>query len=116
MICTRIKVPFKYDDETLALAIADSLGFPRCEIESVEIRRRELDLSDKSAPAYKMTVAFSASPVREGGLLKIKKRVFPDPVLAFAIPTRPLSERPVVVGAGPAGLFAALILALLNIV
>lgn len=111
MICTRIRVPFKYDDETLALAIADSLGFPRCEIDSVEIRRRELDLSDKSAPAYKMTVAFSASPAREGGLLKIKKRVFSDPVLAFAIPSRPLSERPVVVGAGPAGLFAALILA-----
>ena len=111
MICTRITVPFDYDGEIIAAAIADSLGFGREEICSFAIRRRELDLSDKRAPRYKMTVAFSASPDREAGLLKMKKRVFPDPVLNFTLPKRKFVTRPVVVGAGPAGLFAALALA-----
>ena len=111
MICTRIIVPFKYDGEIIASAIADSLGFGREEIDSFVIRKRELDLGDGSTPRYKMTVAFSASADREAGLLKMKKRVLPDPVLDFVIPKRELSPRPVVVGAGPAGLFAALTLA-----
>ena len=111
MISTRITVPFKYDDEIIAAAIADSLGFCREEVYSFEIRKRELDLSDTS-PRYKMTVAFSTSPEREAGLLKMKKRVFPDPVFAFALPRRQFTERPIVVGAGPAGLFAALMLSI----
>ena len=110
MICTRIIVPFKYDGEIIASAIADSLGFDRKEIDSFAIRKRELNL-EESAPRYKMTVAFSASPERECGLLKMKKRVFPDPVLNFVIPTHTLNSQPIVVGAGPAGLFAALTLA-----
>ena len=111
MISTRIVVPFKYDGEIIASTIATTLGFDREEISSLAIRKRELDLTDRSAPRYKMTVAFSTSPERESGLLKMKKRVFPDPVLTFVIPSATLTERPVVVGAGPAGLFAALMLA-----
>ena len=110
MICTRIFLPFKYDDEMIAEAIADSLAFSREEIRSVAIRKRELDL-EEATPRYKMTVAFSASPERECGLLKMKKRVFPDPVLNFTLPKRSFDSRPLVVGAGPAGLFAALTLA-----
>lgn len=111
MVRANITVPIEYTDELLAVKISEELGFPRCEITAVEIRRRALDLSDKSAPAYKMTVAFSASPEREAGLLKMRKRVTPDPVLSFSLPKRPLGYTPVVVGAGPAGLFAALTLA-----
>ena len=111
VIQTRIDAPINYTSESIANIIADSLGFARAEITTVEIRRRELDLSDKSNPAYKMTVAFSASPEREMGLLKMKKRVFPDPALSFSLPERSFDYRPLVVGAGPSGLFAALALA-----
>ena len=111
MVRVNIKVPIEYTDELLSVKISEELGFPRCEITSVEVRRRALDLTDKSAPVYKMTVAFSTSPEREAGLLKMKKRVSPDPVLSFSIPKRTLGYTPVVVGAGPAGLFAALTLA-----
>jgi hypothetical protein len=106
VIQTRIIAPINYTSESIANIIADALGFPREEITALEIRRRELDLSDKSTPTYKMTVAFSASPERECGLLKMKKRVFPDPVFDFVIPSSPRTLRPIVVGAGPAGLQA----------
>ena len=111
MIRTNIILPLKYDNELVAQRIADSLGFPRAEISSLELRRLALDVTDKANPCYKATVAFSAPPEREAGLLKMKKRVTPDPVLNFAVKKRTLSYRPIVVGAGPAGLFAALTLA-----
>ncbi len=111
MVRTNITVPIKYDDELIAVTIAEQLGFPRAEITEVKIRRRTLDLTDKSSPVYKLTVAFSASPERESGLLKMKKRVSPDPVLNFRLEHKHLGYTPVVVGAGPAGLFAALTLA-----
>ncbi|MBR2351245.1 MAG: FAD-dependent monooxygenase, partial [Clostridia bacterium] len=41
----------------------------------------------------------------------MKKRVTPDPVLNFTVKKRAFTYRPIVVGAGPAGLFAALTLA-----
>ena len=111
MVRTNITAPIKYDSDLLAEIISGELGFPREEISAVEIRRRALDLSDRSTPVYKMTVAFSASPEREAGLLKMKKRVSPDPGLSFSMPRRHLGYTPVVVGAGPAGLFSALTLA-----
>ena len=98
MVRTNITVPIKYDNGLLAEIISEELGFPRDEITSVKIRRRALDLTDKSAPVYKMTVAFSAPPEREAGLLKMKKRVTPDPVLSFSLPKRALGYTPLVVG------------------
>ena len=111
MIKTSIIAPVKYTNDLLAEIVARELEFPRDEITSVAIRKRTLDLSDKSSPVYKMTVAFAASPEREAGLLKMKKRVSIDPVLTFEIKKRKLDYTPIVVGAGPAGLFAALTLA-----
>ena len=75
MIRTNVILPIKYDDEIIAEAVADSLGFPRHEITSVELRRLALDVTDKANPYYKATVAFSALPEREAGLLKMKKRI-----------------------------------------
>lgn len=111
MIRTNIILPLEYDGELIARRVADSLGFPRSEIITAELRRLSLDVTDRSNPHYKATVAFSASPEREAGLLKMKKKVTPDPVLNFTVKKRNLAHRPIVVGAGPAGLFAALTLA-----
>ena len=111
MIRTNVILPIKYDDDIIAEIVADSLGFPRSEITSVELRRLALDVTDKANPCYKATVAFTVPTERELGLLKIKKRVTPDPVLSFTVKNREFTYRPIVVGAGPAGLFAALTLA-----
>ena len=111
MIRTNIILPLEYVGELIARRVADSLGFPRSEIITAELRRLSLDVTDRSNPHYKATVAFSASPEREAGLLKMKKKVTPDPVLDFTVKKRSLAYRPIVVGAGPAGLFAALTLA-----
>lgn len=79
MIRTNIILPLKYDNELVAQRIADSLGFPRAEISSLELRRLALDVTDKANPCYKATVAFSAPPEREAGLLKMKKGSPPTP-------------------------------------
>jgi len=112
VIRTNVVIPVNYTLPMIAEKIAEALGFSSSEIKEVVIRKRSLDLSDKANPVYKMTVAFSASEERERGLLKMKKRVCPDPVFDFHIPRRKLDYKPVVVGAGPAGLFAALALAM----
>ena len=110
MVRTDIKAPIEYTEKTLRALVAESLGFPVGEIDELRIRRRALAFFD-GEPYYKMTVAFSASEERECGLLKMKKRVTPDLTTELHIKKRSLDHTPLVVGAGPAGLFAALTLA-----
>ena len=70
MIRTNVILPIKYDDDIIAEIVADSLGFPRSEITSVELRRLALDVTDKANPCYKATVAFTVPTERELGLLR----------------------------------------------
>lgn len=111
MIKTDIILPIGYASEDIREAISARLPISTSEIFEVELVRRALDLSDTSAPRYKCTVAFSASEEKERGLLKIRNKVSPHTPACFALPRADMSFRPVVVGAGPAGLFATLALA-----
>lgn len=110
MIKTDIVLPIRYNTETVRETISDRLGFPCCEIGEVEIVKRRLDLSDDRA-VYRATVAFSVPQERRIGLLKMRNKVSEQPNYSYTPPTYRGSDRPVVVGAGPAGLFAALTLA-----
>ena len=58
-----------------------------------------------------MTVAVLLSPEREAGLLKMRKTVFLAENYEYSIPKSTLTSRPIVIGSGPCGLFAALTLA-----
>ncbi len=110
MVKTDINVKIGYNKDDILSEIEASLGFPRSEINNVEIVKKTLKIKDGAY--YAITVAIDTSAEREAGLLKMKKRVSayertPLPVVSYKG-----ASRPVIVGAGPAGLFAALYLSL----
>lgn len=111
MIKTEIKLPFNYSTEDIYSALMDRLPVGREEIKDIKIVKRTLNISDKSNIHYTATIAAEFSAEREVGLLKMKKKVAKMDDLSFDIPPCNFDSRPVVVGAGPAGLFAALLLA-----
>ena len=110
MIKTDIVLPLKYKTGMIKEYIGARLGFPASEIGEVRIVKRALDLSDHHA-AYRTTVAFSVGESRRAGLLKMRKKVSEYPDFSYTPPIFSGKMRPVVVGSGPAGLFAALTLA-----
>ena len=111
MIKTDITLPFNYSDDDIFDAISLRLPVTRDDILDMRILKRTLNLSDKSNIGYSLSVGISLSPEREGGLLKMKKKVSAVDDLSLTISPSAFPSRPLVVGAGPAGLFAALLLA-----
>ncbi|HBJ19237.1 MAG TPA: hypothetical protein DDY70_05835, partial [Clostridiales bacterium] len=86
------------------------LPIGREEIFDIKILKEKL-LSVENGYQKRLTVALSSSEERERGLLKMRKTVTPYTAFTYAPPKKQVTYRPVVVGAGPAGLFAALALA-----
>ena len=111
MITTDIRVKPDYSLADLRQAVTEAIPVKESELKDIRIIKRALSTEDKSDIHYKMRIGFSLSEEREAGLLKMKKKVFQAEELSLDIPHGRLSSRPVVVGAGPAGLAAALILA-----
>ena len=110
MIKTDVELPIKYTSDDIKAAISERLPVSVSEMGEVDVIKRTLVLSDKENIHYKATVALSLSEERERGLLKMKKKVAEYVIPRLDIPPSRLSSRPIVVGAGPAGLFAALLL------
>ncbi len=111
MVKTDIRVPYNFKESDIISAVSERLGIEKSEFHLLKILRSHLDFSDKSNIQYKLTVAIEASPEREEGLLKMRKKVFAHTELEYIPSASRLSTRPVVIGAGPAGLFCALALA-----
>ncbi len=111
MIKIDVTLPIKYNKDALIDASLSVLPVGRDEILDVAIVKRTLSLSDNTPPAYRATLALSLSPSREEGLLKMRNKVKRYEREVFKAEPVRLDHTPVVVGAGPAGLFAALILA-----
>ena len=111
MIKTDIKINVGYSIDDVKDALCSHLPVSRSELGEIRILRRRLNLSDKSKIHYDITVGISLSDERECGLMKMRKKVSAAPDLTFVTPRSNLTDRPVVIGAGPAGLFAALVLA-----
>ena len=111
MIKIEASVPVSYNTETLKDELLRHLPVEKSEIREIEIVKRALDVKKEGEIKYKMTLAASFSPEREAGLLKMRKTVFPYERARLEIPESNFASQPVVVGSGPAGLFAALTLA-----
>lgn len=111
MIKTDVRVPVGYSAEDIKSAVISHLPIKKDELSNIRIIKRTLDTKDKGNIHYKMTVELSLDPEREAGLLKMRKKVFSSQDEIFTAPKSKLSASPVVVGAGPCGLFAALTLA-----
>lgn len=111
MIKTDIILPIKYTACDIREAISRSLPVAADDVRDERLVKRTLSLSSDLPPHYRATVAFSVGEDRERGLLKLKRRVSEYLPFSYTPPAFNADFRPVVVGAGPAGLFAALTLA-----
>ena len=102
------------DTRTVEQLAADYLKIPVADIRQVHIRKRSIDARKKQDILYVYCLDVEAAKEKE--LLKRheKKGVVAAPKLGYSFPAggvETLRQRPIVVGAGPAGLFAALELA-----
>ena len=111
---TELKLPLGHAPEALEAAVADRLGLQPAEILECRIVRRAHDARRKSA--ILMVYSVDVSVRCEGAVLSRlagDDQVKPAPDTAWrpAARARGAEPRPVVVGAGPCGLFAGLALA-----
>ena len=112
---TEIKLPLGHPPEDLRTAVLAKLAGPEAELVSFEVFRRANDARRKSAILMVYTVDVvvtdeAAVLARHAG----DRNVQPTPDMAYrhvAQAPAGLAKRPVVIGAGPCGLFAGLILA-----
>ncbi len=111
MVKINVTLPIDYKTEDIKASILSLLPISADEIKNFQIVKRTLNVSCKTDIHYDAQLAIETSPEREKGLLKMKKKVSEYPDYTLNLPASRLSTRPVVVGAGPAGLFAALTLA-----
>lgn len=110
---TNLLVPLSYDQESLKQVIADRLQVEMGRVISVEITNLSVDVSDKEDIRFKMTVLVGVTGSEREVLLGKKKLGITrdEPQELYEVMPKALKERPVVIGFGPAGIFAALILA-----
>ena len=111
MIKIEINLPYGYNSSDLRDRICEKIPVTKSELSEIRILRRTLEVNKNGEFGYKTSVGISLGEEREAGLLKMKKKVSPAPQLAYTPKKSELKSRPVVVGSGPAGLFAALTLA-----
>ncbi|MBL9141122.1 MAG: NAD(P)/FAD-dependent oxidoreductase [Phycisphaerae bacterium] len=112
-----IALPLEHSDGALRAAVLGRLGIPSAELVRFEVFKRGVDARKPNAILY--VYAIDAEVRDEESVLRRVKnriRVAPSPdtryrVVATATEASALQPRPVVIGLGPAGLFAALILA-----
>jgi uncharacterized FAD-dependent dehydrogenase len=93
--------------ELLGTKAAEKLGIPPGDLSSVRVVRNVLDARKKGSPRFIYTLEVDFAPGRT------PKRLPPDvsevaPALPPPEPVKPPALRPIIVGTGPAGLFAAL--------
>ena len=108
-----LKLPFYYDEEALRAAAAKALAVGKREIGPVTVVREATD-GRKKPKLYKVVTAeCSLPPKKEAAAVKRGKGVAYAVPYVYELPENRYggAERPVVVGAGPAGLFGGLVLA-----
>jgi uncharacterized FAD-dependent dehydrogenase len=112
---TELKLPLGHPPEALPAALADRLGVAPAEIARWSVWRRGHDARKTSAIAMVYTLDVELRDERAAlARLAADPKVQPTPDTAYrpvAQAPAGLAHRPVVIGAGPCGLFAGLILA-----
>ena len=100
------------DISLLPARAAEKLRIPASQIERCILKKRSLDARKKDRIHYICTVSVSISGSEDRLLRRCKTPdVAPDPSRPYSIPLCRAEERPVVIGFGPAGMFASLVLA-----
>ncbi len=105
-----LNVPLDYSEESLRTSVAKKCAIAPDQILSLTVVRRSVDARKKEDVHFVLTVHFK---VKNEALLLKKCRFLTVPagIPALSLPAPRFISPPLVVGAGPAGLFAALTLA-----
>jgi uncharacterized FAD-dependent dehydrogenase len=109
-----IRVPVGFPEENLLSRVLSIIEIPRDEVVHFSIARRGMDARRKGAVrrVYAVDVSLRSPTLEEAVCSRVASARLrlpaPDPFPRSPVPAPPV--RPVVVGAGPAGLFAALTL------
>ena len=109
----QIILKLEYTPEDVLHAIAHRLGAQKQDLSNVEVLRRSIDARKKDRPplyvlSAEVTYEGETPPPLASGQVDVVREKEALPVVKC---TRPIDHRPVVVGAGPAGLMTALMLA-----
>jgi len=111
MIRVDVFLPLGFDGQSIRERCEERLGRTLEPSLSVRLLRLAVDASDQKSIQYKAAVLVSLDEKSEKILIQ-RRRAVAYHEAPLAIPqTKPFPQRPVVVGLGPCGLFAALILA-----
>jgi uncharacterized FAD-dependent dehydrogenase len=113
---TELPLPLEYTPETLRQAVAGRLGVDEADLVEVRLFRRSPDARRRNAAIVFICVVDVAVRGEAAVLSRLASdpHIRPTPDMDYhPVATAPakLRERPIVVGFGPAGVFAALILA-----
>ncbi len=110
---TGLHLPLDYSQEMLASLVADKLHVRLTDIEKMDMEKRTVDASDKTDVHFLVVLHVSVTGDENTILSSVRdksiSRISPEPYVLKATATP--HQRPVVIGCGPAGMFAALILA-----
>lgn len=98
-------------EETLRVAAEKKVGISFLDGSKAKLIKKQLDTSDRTALKYKLIVSVSLDEKTEKWLCRKYDFVRPSADLEYKVPNVKTVSRPIVIGSGPAGLFAALILA-----
>ena len=112
MLRIDVKLPLNYSENDIKDKIVSVFPIEKCDIKSYELLKLSLDLADKGNICYKAALGVCFDSALEEKFKLRKKVCSPVEELKFEYDrydTQKIS--PVVIGAGPCGLFAALILA-----
>lgn len=108
-----IEIPLTYNLELLKEIAAKRLNIELSRIESLSVVNRSVNTSNKQDIHFKITVVVCVSGDENEIIYMSKDKCITKETESFYIvpEKKSLEKRPVVVGCGPAGMFAALILA-----
>lgn len=112
---SEMRMPFGGDEDALCREALQRAGLEESDVQQIELVRKSVDKRRRRRPELVYTFEFhlrdgDRDPARlpkARGVRLVERRTPPVPQRG----DRPLTSRPVVVGMGPAGLFAALYLA-----
>ena len=106
-----LRLPLSYTESDLRRAVAARLHRTESQITACRLSRRSVDARHKNAVCFEIAALVSLAQDEESACRYPGVKRWDPPAFTILPPARTPLRRPVVVGSGPAGLFAALTLA-----
>ena len=107
-----IRLPLDYTEDTLRRAVGQKLHIPFDKIRSIKLRKRSVDARKRDAISFLATLDVKAEG--ENRILSKTKKDRDISLVTekpYRVPVCKSADRPVIVGFGPGGMFAAFVLA-----